>query len=392
MLPIVIGQLLGFLILIYKGQGLFLIFPSFLLLLLGQGKFRLVLIGLCWQVFSFLEFSSLSSLPKLHLPRCDSNFWFICVSRESPFWLELIMSSTLALQAESFRNFLESRFNSWNVEWGPLAYSMIAGGEALHETQRLYKNLGQVHVLVVSGSQFLWLSQTLNFLFHSPLNLAYTLTFIRSKAFQSLRLLCDGLVFLLLLAYLIVCGVTPPCQRAFLGKGQQLCGMWMFPPFLKVSWFQLFCLQMILFPNSWFTMSNVLSWGAVLCLLAYSDDKVLSVSSIFYSSLAIQSLCLLWFNQLSVASLLFSAILAPIWVLLLFSSLLIAIFPHKIFLTFATIIFSKTHLFLEKIDLVQAGIFGSSLLKFADDFAFIGRFLAMLLFVFQILPRVQSSK
>ncbi|RYD94348.1 MAG: hypothetical protein EOP54_17670 [Sphingobacteriales bacterium] len=208
---------------------------------------------------------------------------------------------------------------AWHPFWGAFAFSLIMGGQPEERLKSLYKSLGFLHVLVISGSQFTLLAAWLRTLMRWPAHILYSSLIVDWKIFRSLALIADFLSLLGLLVYLLACGASPPCQRAFLQQvlmsGRKWCG----PPRYKGKGSRaegvLFRSQMMLFPDAWFSLSNLLSWGAVSALSMF--HKTRSFTAQLKTSLGIQLLSLAIFSRLSISALLLDFFLTPFWDVLL---------------------------------------------------------------------------
>lgn len=349
-------------------------------------------LGIFWQSFSLLPSTysySWDFRPLLEL-RCDEKFWFVCTSNEESSFVRLLMRTRLFEGALALRAFVEARTQAWDPVWGPMAFSLLMGGEVDRDIKNLYRNLGFLHVLVVSGSQFSLLSRLVENLLIKPVSALYALTIIRWKVFRELKFLFDLGLQIFLVTYLLATGATPPCQRAFLVSFSEVLARWYLKPAVSLKTQDIFLWQLLLFPASWFSLSNALSWGAVLCLKLYQEKK--TFLSQLRTSSAIQCLNLAFFSRISLSALAFDFFLAPLWDFLLVAALS-AIFSQNLAMGgLLSEVLNLIHDTLGKIERWQVEVLGSSSLTFHSLFEKPGRVAAVLIFVGLILPLFSLPK
>lgn len=363
MLEVIIAQFTTFLLWVNPGSDVSRLLLFVLLLILAYKKPVLTVSSFLWQSYFLLpdDFSpQWDHRPLLQL-RCEYPYWFICKSQEGDWFSKALMQTKLNTIALSLRDFVEFKVLQWDMVWGPMVMSLLFGGEVDRDLKLLYRNLGFLHVLVVSGSQFTLLSKLVELVISKPLNLLYALTAIKWRVFRIFKYLFDFFLQIFLIIYLLASGSTAPCQRAFLVAFTEVLGRWYFRPLFRFKTSHIFGLQMLLFPNSWFTLSNCLSWGAVLCLSLYNRKKTL-VNQLRTSS-AIQVLNLAFFGRVSISALMLDFFLAPLWDFLLIAALL-AIFAQDLNLgALLSEVLNQIHSLLAKIENWQTEYLGSTALS-----------------------------
>jgi predicted membrane metal-binding protein len=391
------AQILSFLILASPGPDAFRLALGLLWLWTFVRAPLWVAAGTIWQVHSLIpletwHWSFLYESNPANL-RCDPRFWFLCSSPRASLIVGYLSQSALGQAAEQLRTFVQDYCFAWHPLWGNLAMSLLMGGKPDERLKVLYKNLGFLHVLVISGSQFTLLASWMSLALRTPVIALYASTLIDWRQFRPLSLMVDLLNLLLLLIYLLACGASPPCQRAFLEQSHKVFRRWLAKPEslqkIRGTALWVFTAQALLFPTEWFSLSTLLSWGAVYSLKFFA--KARSFSAQLRVSLSIQLLSLAIFARLSIASLLLDFFVAPIWDLLLFVCLLGIFAPALELQNGMTIVLDFFHEILWQIDRWQIEIFGSSALSLRPEFASWGRLLAGLVLVSIFLNYVQPS-
>lgn len=385
---------------------LFLACPGSMLYRLGLLGFWLgsslgnpwsALFGALWQFYSLhpgpwvwtgMKFFSLAS----HLD-CDARFWFICNSQEGSLLLRFLSTSQLGAAAQWIREWTERLCLAWHPLWGKLAFSLIMGGRPEDSLKGLYRSLGFLHVLVISGSQFSILSKWLKNICQAPVFALYSLVLIDWRGFRALNFLADFVTLVGLTIYLLACGVSPPCQRAYIQHLYEFLQKWFWvsrvfkKPSSTGAW--VFQAQALLFPTQWFSLSTLLSWGAVYSLKFFGSTR--NYFTQLRISLSIQLLSLGMFSRLSIASLLFDFFVSPVWDILLFVCLAGIFIPELHLQMGMTMALNYFHESLWKLDLWQTALFGSSTLSFRASVAWWGRLSAVLLFAWLFLSHLGKS-
>ncbi|MBC7660145.1 MAG: ComEC/Rec2 family competence protein [Chitinophagaceae bacterium] len=344
--------------------------------------------GALWQAYSLgARLAWHPFILDSHL-RCDPHFWFVCTSDKANIFVEFLQRTTFGQMADSVRSKTFERCQSWHPVWGNLAYSLIMGGKPDDLLKSLYKNLGFMHVLVVSGSQFSLLAIWLKFICRLPATLLYAAGIIDWRKFRPLLFMAEFMSVLGLLIYLLACGASPPCQRAFLQQSSIFIRTWFLAPrpsrAIQSQTPQIFGLQALLFAESWFSLSNFLSWGAVLSLRLFQKSRQLIAQ--LKTSLSIQLLSLAVFSRISLSALLFDFFVSPLWDLLLAVCLVSILIPevHVRYLIAAGLDFFHGRLWA--LDAWQIEVFGSSALLLRPAVAWWGRITAGLIFAGLVLP------
>ena len=354
-------------------------------------------LGALWQFYSLHPSSIAWGGSKLFSLAdgfdCDARFWFVCNAREPSLLLRYLMASKLGEAALWVRAWTENYCLAWHPLWGNLAFSLIMGGKPDDSLKGLYRSLGFLHVLVISGSQFSLLSNWLKKLSQVPVIALYSVGLIDWRSFRPLSFLADFITLVGLSIYLLACGASPPCQRAFIQQLHAFLQKWIWPsrtlqkPTPTGAW--VFQAQALLFPTQWFSLSTLLSWGAVYSLNFFGSTR--SFFTQVRISLSIQLLSLAMFSRLSLASLLFDFFISPVWDILLFICLAGIFLPELHLQLGMTMVLNYFHEFLWKLDLWQTTLFGSSTLSFRASVAWWGRLLAALIFGWLFLSHLGKS-
>ncbi len=391
------SQILTYLVCVCPGA------PAYRLILLGfwigtsYARPAPALLAAVWQISTLYPEASLSMWPDFlqgHPANllCDGRFWFICSSPLPSPVTTFLLGTKLGCGAAFLRTWVERFCLDWHPLWGNLAFSLLMGGTPDGRLKSLYRNLGFLHVLVISGSQFSLLSKWLRHLCRLPINLVYALALIDWRLFRPLVFCADCVTLLGLLVYLLACGASPPCQRAFLEQLYQFFKKWLWPPPVRPALFLggrgssgpwIFQAQALLFPSQWFSLSNLLSWGAVYSLKAFGRSR--NYAAQLRVSISIQLLSLAVFSRLSLASLLFDFLVSPLWDILLIVCLLGIFLPELHLQNGMILALNFFHDGLYSLDRWQGLIFGSSSLSFRPLAASWGRLAAALLFVWLLL-------
>ncbi|RYZ60126.1 MAG: hypothetical protein EOP07_01895 [Proteobacteria bacterium] len=391
------AQILSFLILASPGPD------AFRLVLILFWFFGLIraplwtLAGTMWQLESLIPFEHwqwciLFESNSANL-RCDPRFWFLCSSPRPSLFVQYLSQTDLGHAAQQLRAFVEGYCLAWHPLWGNLAMSLVMGGKPDERLKGLYKNLGFLHVLVISGSQFSLLARWTAFVLKAPAVVLYASSVIDWRQFRPLSLIVDVLNLLLLLVYLLACGASPPCQRAFLDQSHSVYQRWLAKPDPQnrgrgtALW--VFTAQALLFPTEWFSLSTLLSWGAVYALKLFAESR--SFSAQLRVSLSIQLLSLAIFSRLSIASLLLDFFVSPVWDILLFVCLLGIFAPVLELQNGMTLALDFFHEILWQVDRWQALVFGSSALSFRPEFSAWGRLGASLILVWLFINFVRPT-
>ena len=245
---------------------------------------------------------------------CIDPFWFIC-SRDladEPA-VRLILRSWMGWWIEPVRFWLDQHCRAWHPVWGLWAFGLIGGKIApeLEELTALYRQLGLLHVLVISGSHFIYLSRIFRFVIGLPARVLYTFRLLSFTHWFACDLTAQCLNAFLLGFYALVVGFPPPCQRAFilivLQTGAPLfTGLWARPRLMLAAAFW----QALLFPLSFTSLSNILSWSTAAVLVQFSRPNWLWFLP---REMAMGIISLTYFGVLSPIGLLLNPLLEHVW-------------------------------------------------------------------------------
>jgi competence protein ComEC len=174
-------------------------------------------------------------------------------------------------------------------------YQAIACGQRIYDPSilQIFKDLGIVHLLVVSGAHLLWLESAIQ-----PL----TLRFSQAKWL---------LILLILALYTLVTQVNPPVTRAFFQHALRISQQkynWKWTP-TQLS-LNSSILTLIIFPEWWFSLSFLLSAIASLALTVIPLRSKLSPTIFLFLVICP---VLGGFKALSPISTLINLIVIPLW-------------------------------------------------------------------------------
>ena len=262
-------------------------------------------------------------------------FWFLNDPKPAQDPLSLaLQQGFLAHWAELASVWIRQRLLNWDLTWGPWFLLFAFGlndGKPVWFTN-LYRQLGLLHVLVVSGSHFSFLGRWLQFAIEGPGRCFYAWRWLRFPHWLQLVIFERFLLSAASCFFGILVGFNPPCQRAFLSL---LVLIWL--PLIAGPqtrpqvdrW--VMSGQAICFPNSFFSLSNALSWSAYALVRCQKPwPKVwqrLLLPGVEGPLIAVN---LAYFGIFSPIGVLLNPCLGPIWHLLLILGLGVLIWPESI--------------------------------------------------------------
>ncbi len=247
---------------------------------------------------------------------CDQFYWFLC---QSPVAAEpayrFLLSSWFGEPLSLAQNWLARSTAAWDPVWGAWALGLVGGqlDGSQGDLIELYKNLGLLHVLVISGSHFAFLGRLGISVLGLPTRLLYIGRILDFRAWFATHLFQLFLLWVCLGFYGFMVGFPPPCQRAFIIG--ILTSWW---PLIigrtrpETIWRVASFLQALFFPLSFISLSNALSWSASAILGRFPVSKT-GLSSFFLRELAIATMSLAYFGGFSPIALLLNPLLEPIW-------------------------------------------------------------------------------
>lgn len=266
-----------------------------------------LLLGGCW--FYFWKSAAIQK-------KCDDTFWYLCQSDilVEPGYL-ILSQGWLGGYIEGAKDYLLEACKAWDPLWGPWAQGLLGGrldskGTGLTE---IYRKLGLIHVLVISGSHFTFLIHLGGALLGWPSRLLYACRAINFRVWFNLHIIEKSILWLFLVFYAMIVGFPPPCQRAFIMG--LLASWWPYirgaltsQKLVRLSAF----LQALFFPQGFASVSNALSWSALAIIQRFSK-KEFDAASIVRRELAMACLSMSYFGQFSPLSLFLNPILGPLW-------------------------------------------------------------------------------
>ncbi|RYZ73031.1 MAG: hypothetical protein EOP09_02405 [Proteobacteria bacterium] len=391
MLAFFLAQIMSYILLVCPGSDSYRLVLALPLCLMLLSSPLATIAGVAWQSYSLdpnFAFHAAHS-PIIQL-RCDQKFWFICENKAINPIIHLFSTLPIGEAAIILRDTVHDRCLAWDKQWGPFLFSLIMGGTAPQNLKVLYRNLGFLHVLVISGSQFSLISEWLDRILSKPFQLLYASTALNWKQYRESRLLIDILLQLILLIYLLACGATPPCQRAFLEHSQRIYQRWLGQPEARSSHMGVMQVQLLIFPETFFSLSNFLSWGAITSLRALAKTRTLFAQ--LRTSACIQLLSLALFSRISLSALVLDFFLAPLWDYLLFAAVFVVLCPQEHIPDLIAESLDQIHRGLLQLDQWQTQIFGSASLALKEEFVHSGRIGAALIFAGVIVYSMRKSK
>ncbi|MCX6129999.1 MAG: ComEC/Rec2 family competence protein [Proteobacteria bacterium] len=278
----------------------------------------------------------------------DDYFWFL--GEADPVYEPLVLAlrqGYLELWSDQVAALLRLRFYTWDSRWGAW-FLLFAFG--LKDSQAcwfipLYRKLGLLHVLVVSGSHFSFLGRWFQRLIEGPARLLYAGRFISFRIWSNLALASKFLSSVVLVFYSLLVGFNPPCQRALLAL---LFVIWL--PMLIgpqsadridrwVMAAQAFC-----FPNSFLSLSNALSWTAYALLrrvkpwpLAWQRKFLPGIETpLVFVNLS-------YFGLFSPVGVFLNPLLSSVWDVLLCWGMIVPIWPNSSLASWLCLVLNRLH-------------------------------------------------
>lgn len=258
--------------------------------------------------------------------RCDPWLWFLCEAQSSREKVYLYLNASyLGEAANVLRSHLEQRCLAWDSRWGPWLLGMLSGMEQSDGIEDLYRQLGLLHVLVVSGSHFSVLTLIISQVLTGPWRLLYGFRVFSMAHWAPLRLLLESALIVAALIFLLMVGAQAPCQRAFLVLAVAYAQRWIgFPS--DDLYRAVFCVQAFLFPSSFFSLSNALSWGATACILMRGG-----VREAVKAELLIQTMSFAFFGSFSPLGAAVNLLFAPLWDIAIFLAVALVVWKDERF-------------------------------------------------------------
>ncbi len=263
---------------------------------------------------------------------CHSFFWFNCSA--SPLLDPLprfFQGGQLDLLAGRLVHHIQTIYLDWDPHWGSWFLGFALGEGLSDNWHTLYRELGLLHVLVVSGSHFSFLGMIFQGVIEGAGRILYSLRIIGLGFWMGWITAARFLVSLIMTLFALMVGFNPPCQRAWLAI---LFKLWLpllgapCPDRQQDRW--IFCLQALLFPHSFLSLSNALSWSAFALI------RVLKPWPKKWQSLLLPGIegpmitvNLSYFGVFSPFGILLSPILQSLWNVLLGWGLLVLLWPES---------------------------------------------------------------
>lgn len=242
-----------------------LLIPIFLIL---SGSFFRAFFAACG--FIWFGYWAKDQLPGL----CSDFAWFHCQARIEPEpAYQFLMATWLGSGVLSAQKWLEDLCRGWHPVWGPWALGLLGGkmDASNRNMSNLYRQLGLLHVLVISGSHFAYLARFVGFLGGLPVRSLYAVRALTFRSWLTLDILIQLSGLIVLTFYALMVGFSPPCQRAFIwivlsGFVPYFLGPWSSTSHLLLA---VASAQAFLFPLNFLSLSNVLSWSTAAVLAIF---------------------------------------------------------------------------------------------------------------------------
>lgn len=201
-------------------------------------------------------------------------------------------------------------------------HSLVGGSQSLdYKTRTLFLYFGILHIAVISGLHITLLYTVIVKLLAIPWLIFYSVGWVSFPLVDKADVAHHKLALLLTLLYAWFCGFSPPCQRAFLFIFLSRYLATTVP--IEISLLDRIkyglLLQLIIFPRSFFSFSNFLSWSISIIIISQSYRS--RWPGIFYVQLYISIFTALVFSTSSLAG-----FMANIFGALLFAPLIISMF------------------------------------------------------------------
>ncbi len=197
-------------------------------------------------------------------------------------------------------------------------HSMIGGAGFLgFRTKKLFLYYGILHIAVISGLHISLLYGTAVYSLTLPFRLLYALGPLSFPQLESITVVSHKLAMVIVISYGWLCGFSPPCQRAvifiFLSQFFAIVVPLRVHILDRIKYALL--LQLLLFPMSFFTFSNFLSWSITGIILSQNHRKGLlgilhiQLYIVIFTTLIFPSVSLIGFFANVLGTLLFTPLI-----------------------------------------------------------------------------------
>lgn len=304
---------------------------------------------------------------------CDPTFWFLCGSQNSnidPAML-LIQGTWIQFFTDNVRVFFNILCRAEHSLRGVLTLGMIGG--VLKDQDLgyipLYKSLGLMHILVISGSHFIFLSKVPNFFLEFVPRTAYSLRLLGYRNFLHSISLAKLVTLFVLFLYATFVNWSPPCQRAFLALCIHFYDQWTRSSLKKGDRFMRVMLaQILLFPSSFFSISNALTWSFFCANLGFEVRlKSPMVFHWIYRESRYFIVVFAYFGSWMPFSILLNPLMGPLGNVVLFALVVGLLLPKGRCLQFIDDMFSSFHEFLNGCVDLQEKFFGGGMVLVSES-------------------------
>jgi len=288
-------------------------------------------VGVLWQLFWTSNHIFFSEILHEKQSICHDFFWFLCENSQD---LTVVLDMAyLPVFSYDLRSRIYTFYEAWDPVWGNwfLQFSFGKVIENEQEWRSIYKSLGLLHILVVSGSHFTLIGGFLKVAIELPVRLSYSAGLINYRAWINWNYFSRLIVCFLMSEYAFLVGFNPPCQRAWLSLILHLIGPMILGPLsLRQHDRIVLFFQSLLFSNSFLSMSNALSWCSYGILRRTRLwPKVWQRWLLPGLELPLLSVTVSFFGFFSPIGVILNPILQPFWQLALIVGILFFFWPEN---------------------------------------------------------------
>lgn len=260
----------------------------------------------------------------------------------------------------SISNTLGERLDGFGRFWRGWFEAVVLGKKDLLDRGlvQLFRDVGLIHLLVISGFHVSLVAGTAQFFIRLPFQLVYVAGFFGPESWRRLHiplLILSSLFAILFSSYV---GFSGACQRALLFF---LLRRW-WPVFLggesplseKVLWTATF--QSLLFPTGFLSTGNLLSWGAFLLVLPLGALAQKGIKErlliLFKTEIQLTFLTLALLGKVTALSVWANLLLAPLFSVVFFPALFWLAVPNaESFESITKIIFWMQETYVDLVDI-----------------------------------------
>ena len=196
------------------------------------------------------------------------------------------------LVSQAMRNAIFSRMRRFPDDVGQWLMGFVLGRKGAIEPnlEKAFRNVGLLHVLVLSGGHLSVIASLSLFIFRLGILIPYTMRMVTVRSMITFWSLSSISSVFLLFFFCLAVGFSPSVQRAFLAVFvMNILPMFGLAHRIKTRIRLIFILQGMIFPINILSLSMILSWCGSLLLIAFFESLYLkSTVAIAFQALQIQ--------------------------------------------------------------------------------------------------------